>query len=462
MKALPGGARIFLFVVCVLGCACFVLSQLFTLPAEASTTLGELVVFISLAAIVGGKKVILAKGLKNEEVGTMSFGFALTFAALLRFGPQASVLVAIACSLSYGLFPHRQPSARLAFNTSLAAIEAFAGGLVYVAANGGSLVIDGATSFVAVLQSALAFFLINTTGVTTMVALSSHSSLLKLWRKNLLWRVPGYLAWASLSALAIAMFRTSVPSSFLFAIPVLYLLYHTYASYSRKIEQDEAQVQALEHSRTQLEELYLATIKSFALAVDAKDPHTHEHIIRVQRYAVAIALQMGLIGDDLEAVSTGALLHDIGKLGIPENVLLKRGLLSTREYDEVKKHPEIGATILGPVKFPWPVLAVVRHHHEKWDGSGYPDGLQGEKIPLAARIMAVADVYDALTSDRSYREAWTHDRAVEWIKGEAGRHFDPKVVKAFLDVMHSRIAAGPPTVPFMDMDMDPESLPEAA
>jgi diguanylate cyclase (GGDEF)-like protein len=129
------------------------------------------------------------------------------------------------------------------------------------------------------------------------------------------------------------------------------------------------------------------------------------------------------------------LLHDIGKLGVPEYVLLKPGRLTAEEFAKIKEHPSIGADILDPVKFPWPVLPVVKHHHERWDGHGYPDGLKGEEIPITARVLAVADVYDALTSTRSYRTAWTHDRAVEELQKNSGTHFDPTIVAAFLSVV---------------------------
>jgi GAF domain-containing protein len=144
---------------------------------------------------------------------------------------------------------------------------------------------------------------------------------------------------------------------------------------------------------------------------------------------------MGIEGAELEGVNTGTLLHDIGKLGVPEYVLLKPGRLTAEEFDKIKKHPEIGAAILDPVEFPWPVLPRCQYHHEKWDGTGYPEGLKGEDIPRIARVMAVADVYDALTSSRPYRQAWSHERAIATIRQDSGTHFDPAVVEAFLEVI---------------------------
>ncbi len=184
-----------------------------------------------------------------------------------------------------------------------------------------------------------------------------------------------------------------------------------------------------------LETLLKSTVEAFALAIDAKDRYTQEHIGRVRKLAVAIARRLGLSDADVQAIEIGAALHDVGKLGIPEHILNKPGRLTDDEFTLVKKHAEIGARILEPVNFPGPVMGVVKHHHEKWDGSGYPDGLVGQDIPLGGRILAVADVYDALTSDRPYREGWTHERALLHIQDSTGTHFDPSVVAAFEQVI---------------------------
>jgi putative nucleotidyltransferase with HDIG domain len=206
-------------------------------------------------------------------------------------------------------------------------------------------------------------------------------------------------------------------------------------TYTAREQERITYIEEMEKKQAQLADLYLATIKSLALAIDAKDQYTHQHIIRVQRYAVAIAKEMGVQGPEFEAVQTGALLHDIGKLGVPEYVLLKSGPLTNEEIEKVRKHPEIGAAILDPVDFPYPVVHVVRNHHERWDGQGYPDKLKGEEIPLTARIMSVADVYDALTSTRSYRKACSHEQAVIQIKEGSGTQFSPEVVDAFVRII---------------------------
>lgn len=208
--------------------------------------------------------------------------------------------------------------------------------------------------------------------------------------------------------------------------------------HARRLEEQQAYISELEQRRSELqlrqseiEEMYASTVEAFALAIDAKDRYTQEHIQRVKKVAVAVAHQMGLQGDQLRAIEVGAALHDIGKIAIPEHILNKPGRLNPDEFDVIKRHAEMGARILQPVHFPYPVLGVVRSHHEKWDGTGYPDALAGEDIPLGGRILAVADVYDALTSDRPYRESWDHERAAEYLTQQSGIHFDPDVVDAF-------------------------------
>ncbi|MCC6446827.1 MAG: diguanylate cyclase [Armatimonadetes bacterium] len=206
-------------------------------------------------------------------------------------------------------------------------------------------------------------------------------------------------------------------------------------------------ISALKRSQQEMSDLYLSTIQSLAMAIDAKDPYAHAHIVSVQRLAVAIAGKMGLQGPEMAALETGALLHDIGKLGVPEYILLKMDRLTPEEFITVQKHSETGAMILEPIRFPWPVVEIVRHHHERYNGSGYPDGLRGEAIPIGARILGVADVYDALSSSRPYRSAWSPQEAAAYIHKGAGCEFDPAVVAAFLEVARERSLTGDPDQP---------------
>ena len=463
MRSLPKNAQYYLVAVYLLGLFALVASWGVSLP-HAHAPVWELLVFLLLGAAAGGKKLDILPGRLREDSGSMSIGFAITFAAMLHFGPAGAVLVALAVSISNGLFPKRQPAHQILFNVATAVIEATLAGLVFLAFNGWSLVLTAVDSFPAVLASASTFFVVNTGGVAVIIALCSGEKPLKFWRETFLWTAPSFIAGAVAADFAMLMFGKHVGAALLFLSPLAYFAYQSYATYSGRELEKKQHVDEMTHSQQHLAELYLAIIKSLALAIDAKDQYTHQHILRVQRYSVAVAKQMGLTGIELEAVNTGALLHDVGKLGVPEYVLLKPGRLTPEEFDKIKKHPEIGASILGPVDFPWPVLPVVKHHHEKWDGTGYPDGLKGEDIPLTARILAVGDVYDALTSSRSYRTAWTHDRAIETIKKDAGTHFDPVVVDAFLVVidavvaeMTSENALLVPVGPYRSSDQQPSS-----
>ena len=152
-------------------------------------------------------------------------------------------------------------------------------------------------------------------------------------------------------------------------------------------------------------------------------------------YASALAKTLGMSDVDTQAVKTAALLHDIGKLGVPEHILAKPGPLTPDEFQKVRMHPQIGADILGAVPFPYPVAPLVLHHHERWDGRGYPDGLKGEEIPLGARILCLVDYFDALTSDRPYHKPLPVDQAADLIQSEAGKALDPNAVETFLRIL---------------------------
>jgi PAS domain S-box-containing protein len=188
----------------------------------------------------------------------------------------------------------------------------------------------------------------------------------------------------------------------------------------------------LKQSLEKITNAYDATIAGWSRAMDLRDEETEGHTQRVAQLAVDIAKKMGLEGESIDHIKRGALLHDMGKLGIPDNILLKPGKLSAEEWEIMRKHPEFAYELLSPIEYLRPALEIPYCHHEKWDGSGYPRGLKGEEIPLSARIFAVVDVWDALRSDRPYREKWSEERAITYIRSQAGFHFDPKVTEVFL------------------------------
>ncbi len=437
-SGLPRKAQVYLCGVVLLGLAAAWAVMFVQWPGSKGTSV-EIVVFLLIALFMGGKKITLIRHIGNDDAVSMSLGFVITFAGMLRFGPTgAFTLCALSC-LSGCLYPKRQPTYQMLFNVSLSALEAFIGSIAYLFLNGWTLEMRPVETFIAITGATLVFYAVNTGGVSVIIGLCSDQKPTKVWKETFLWTAPSYFAGACVSGLSMVLFGNNFGYILLFVAPVAYLTYQSYAVYTSRTEEKIRHAEEMSQRQEQLADLYLATIKSLALAIDAKDQYTHQHILRVQRYAVAIAKEMGLTGGDLEAVNTGALLHDIGKLGVPEYVLQKPDRLTDEEFAQIKMHPEIGAAILEPVEFPWPVLPVVKYHHEKWDGTGYPEGLSGENIPLSARIMAVADVYDALTSTRSYRGAWSHEKAASVINKDAGTHFDPVVVEAFNCVIDSVI-----------------------
>jgi len=215
----------------------------------------------------------------------------------------------------------------------------------------------------------------------------------------------------------------------MFAIYRSYLLYLArLEGEQRRVEVEERHVEAEKLHVEQVCALHMRTIEGLALAIDAKDHTTHQHLHRVRTYAVEMARELQLSQEETDALRAAALLHDIGKLAVPDHIINKPGRLSPEEFEKMKIHPMVGADILEKVAFPYPVAPIVRSHHEKWDGTGYPDGIAGEDIPIGARVLAAVDCLDALASDRQYRKALPLDEAMAMVSKEAGKAFDPKVI----------------------------------
>jgi len=272
------------------------------------------------------------------------------------------------------------------------------------------------------MGTAIIYFLLNTVPVAAIVALTEQHKFRKTWVECYLWSFPNYLVGAAIAAL-LTWTNTSMgwQTSLLMA-PVLYLIYRSYRIYFGRLEDEKKHVE-------RIAELHLRTIEALALAIDAKDHTTHVHLKRVRAYAEGVGREMGLSEVEMEALRAAALLHDIGKLAVPEHIINKPGRLTQEEFEKVKIHPIVGAEILERVNFPYPVAPIVRAHHERWDGSGYPDGLKGEQIPIGARILAAVDSLDAVASDRQYRRAVPLQDGVAEIVRQAGKQFDPRVAE---------------------------------
>jgi putative nucleotidyltransferase with HDIG domain len=241
-----------------------------------------------------------------------------------------------------------------------------------------------------------------------------------------------YLAGASIAALLASGASGSTPNvgiHLVVTIPIMVVIYLTYHYAARQVDELQTRIEAIK-------KVHMATIKAFAMAIDAKDQVTHGHIQRVQQFTMTLATHLGVKDENqLSAIEAAALLHDTGKLAIPEYILNKPGPLTPAEFEKMKDHAAVGANILKSIDFPYPVAPIVRHHHENWDGRGYPDGLHGQEIPLGARILSVVDCYDALTSDRPYRPKMTRQQAEQILVDRRGSMYDPWVVDGFLQIL---------------------------
>ncbi len=271
--------------------------------------------------------------------------------------------------------------------------------------------------------AATAFFVLHTVPVVLAVSMAEEISAWSVWREGYFWSLPYYLGGAAVAQLASFAVHLAGWPTVLLTGPVLYLVFRSYRLYMARVDNERDHLEAVSA-------LHLRTIEALALAIEAKDDTTHDHLARVQVYARELARELGLTAEEQQALQAASILHDIGKLAVPEHIISKPGRLTPEEFDKMKIHPIVGAEILERVQFPYPVVPIVRAHHEKWDGSGYPHGLKGEDIPIGARILAAVDCLDALASDRQYRRALPLDEAMKVVQKESGTSFDPRVVEA--------------------------------
>jgi putative nucleotidyltransferase with HDIG domain/diguanylate cyclase (GGDEF)-like protein len=274
----------------------------------------------------------------------------------------------------------------------------------------------------ALIVVAITYFTFNTLSVAAVVRLSEGRPVLKTWSETYFWSFPYYLAGAAVTGLMAYLNQHIGWQSSLLIFPPVYLMYRSYRLYLGKLEDQKRHAE-------EVSRVHLRTIEALALAIEAKDQTTHDHLQRVRVYAMELAKDLGLSEGEREALQAASVLHDIGKLAVPEHIISKPGKLTPEEFEKMKIHPIIGAEILEQVDFPYPVVPIVRAHHEKWDGSGYPDGLVGDQIPIGARILAAVDCLDALASDRQYRRALPLDEAIARVSAEAGKAFDPRIVE---------------------------------
>jgi putative nucleotidyltransferase with HDIG domain len=368
-------------------------------------------------------------------VARLSVSEPFVFAATLWFGPSVGAVTAAldAMIMSVWLAPGLKTIHRLTFNVSVLVISIWLASQLFFSISGIDVRAPEYTSLTQFIGPLYLFtlccFLLNSGMVAAALAIERGQSGVRIWREQFLWLSLNYFGGASVAALLVVYAKSIDLAVIGLIIPLLAISYLTFRTTLGRLE--DANV----HLR-ELNKLHLSTIETLAMAVDAKDQVTHGHIRRVQRYALGLSSALGIKDERLlRAVEAAALLHDMGKLAIPEYILNKPGKLSVAEFEKMKLHAGLGADILSAIDFPYPVIPIVRHHHENWDGTGYPDLLKGTDIPLGARILSVVDCYDALTSDRPYRPRLSTEQALSIIMQRRGSMYDPLVVDTFVETL---------------------------
>jgi diguanylate cyclase (GGDEF)-like protein len=360
----------------------------------------------------------------------LSVGYVVSFASLLLLGPGATTWVTMAGGWAECTFRMKSRNRwyQTAFSMSCLALSMEAAARTLAWTGGHGLVGPADVAIRSLVASSLVYFLVNSFLTSAVVALSTRRSFLKVWDQDFLWGAPNYFIGSFVAAFAVQEIQSWGYGSAAILILPLFLTFRLYKVYLGRVDDERRHVR-------ELSEMHIATVEALALAIDAKDATARSHVQRVQKYASALAAAIKLPDDLVEGIRTAALLHDIGTLGVPDHILSKPGSLTEEEFDKVRVHAEIGSEIVAGVPFPYPVAPLIRHHHERWDGSGYPDALQGLDIPIGARIIAVADHFDSLRSERPYRPSRSIDEAIEELQREAGESLDPALVPTFVTLV---------------------------
>src|SRR5580658_2345478 len=411
------GARAFIWGMTLTACACFV-------PAFFHWQSSDPVKFICylIAALLASSLKVVLPGVE----GTLSVNFLFTLLGILELSLPETLIIGLASTLAQFYWrPARQLKlVQLLFNLSQVTVSS---AVAYGAYKLVAIYVLHAPGPLALLVAAITHFGCNTVAMSTIIGLTEDKPITKVCTESYLWLFPYYLVGAAVAGLVHFLNRHVGWQSSLLILPPIYLLYRSYRLYLGKLDAEKQHAEKVSN-------LHLRTIEALALAIEAKDETTGEHLQRVRVYAMELAKELGLTEDETEALRAASVLHDIGKLAVPEHIISKPGKLTPEEFEKMKIHPIVGAEILEQVDFPYPVVPIVRAHHEKWDGSGYPNGLAGEEIPIGARILAAVDCLDALASDRQYRKALPLDEAMAKVVADAGKSFDPRVVA----ILHRR------------------------
>lgn len=385
---------------------------------------------LAALTLVSGSFTLKIPGISSSI--SVSETFVIIATVLFGIAPATVVVAFEGLVISLWLLKNTKEVYRVFFNMAAGAVSVWCSGHLFLFASNIPLFSwDPPQSLrlvIPVFVFALSYFLFNSWLIATAVGYELRLPARRVWWPNFTWLSLNYIGGASVAALLLPYIREVGLPAILIIAPLLVLTYLTFRTTMGRIEDTNQHL-------VQLNRLYLSTIETLAMAIDAKDQITHGHVRRVQLYASALARALGIDTDrELKAIEAAALLHDMGKLAVPEYILNKPGKLLPGEFEKMKRHASIGADILSAIDFPYPVVPIVRHHHENWDGTGYPEGLSREQIPLGARLLAVADCFDALTSDRPYRPRLADEEALRILKERRGNMYDPRVVDTFISI----------------------------
>jgi diguanylate cyclase (GGDEF)-like protein/putative nucleotidyltransferase with HDIG domain len=409
-RALPFFAKTFIGLIVVIGTATLVYGAIH----QSSKNIAEFICYLGIAILASRLKVNLP-----GITGTLSVNFLFILIGVLELSFSETLILGAVSMMAQCLFPDRPNAIQVTFNVCAGSIST---ALAYVVYHHPltNLVIGNAPLLLGL--SACVYFIANAGSIALVISLTEGRPLRSILVDCYFWSFPYYLVGAGIAG-GIAWLNDKLNwETSLLLVPAVYVIYRSYRLYLGKLEDEKRHVEEMAN-------LHLRTIEALALAIEAKDQTTHDHLQRVRIYAIEVAKELGIGGSELEALHAAALLHDIGKLAVPEHIISKPGRLTPEEFEKMKIHTLVGAEILERVRFPYPVVPIVRAHHEKWDGSGYPMGLKGAEIPIGARVLSAVDYLDALASDRQYRRALPLPEVMQKLNAESGKSFDPKVVE---------------------------------
>ncbi len=425
--------RVTVYVLAVAAAGAFALVQAITgfrLDTLDPVMFGILLV---LAAVSQRVQIVLFRS------SAISVSIAAVIASYVLFGLPVAILVSLVEALVNSFTPTRKPLIKIAFNAGSLATSAFAAGTTYALVGGQIRPTDIPLTLAAVAASAAVYFIVNTTLTAAVIALSERQSIAAIWRTNYSWMPVNFLATAAQgAALAMASQALGVFGVAVFTLPlgVAWYSFKLYMAKSTEVRERNAQLfdvnETLRRTNDRLEQSHLSVIGALMGAIEAKAATNASDAARAVTYAVRVAERLGLGQADTNAIKLGVLFHDVGTIGVPEHLLKKDSALDADEWQQVRAHASIGANLLSNVPMLEGIKPIVLSHHERYDGAGYPQGLKGDDIPLAAQIIAVADAYQAMTQARPYRAQMSAKSALRELRANSGTQFNPVVVEAFV------------------------------